>query len=180
MSVPDFTLTNGQKYQGWCQKETKQVACCQNSCPGGYNCDYSQGCVKDIQFLACPLGKCCNSGGDYMPRSCGAGVQCCAGDGVVGDCKQTCVKESITSHSSGLGISGISGDYCEGGNSIFDSILGLVGDFIPGASSITSMLSTVNGAVCPQQSQEEQSQNDNLSTGGGFGSIILSLITSFF
>ena len=89
-------MPNGITYNGWCKKETQQVKCCPSSCQTGYHCVEDTGCEPDIRIIECPSGKCCESGGNYRPKSCSSGYQCCHyGDSIVGECKQTCQPTTI-------------------------------------------------------------------------------------
>jgi len=84
-------MPNGQSYSGWCTKQTKNVACCQSSCGSGTHCEYDKGCVSDIRIIDCPVGKCCEAGGNYRTASCASGQTCChSGDPIIGDCKASC------------------------------------------------------------------------------------------
>lgn len=79
------------------QETTKQVKCCLGSCPDGFVCDYSKGCIeKPDEQDECPEGYCCS--GDhtlYFEGGCPAGVQCCwdddaSNDPELGVCKSVC------------------------------------------------------------------------------------------
>jgi len=84
-------LPNGQTYAGWCLKQIKNAACCENSCGPGTHCDYDKGCISNVQLIECPAGKCCNAGGNYRESSCSNGLTCCTtNDPIIGDCKTSC------------------------------------------------------------------------------------------
>jgi len=84
-------------YKGTCIKTTKSVPCCTDSdCPDPNNqyCDKVNGCQSKYKYSDCPIGKCCESGGNYKPKSCPSDLQCChTGDPIVGECKSSCVEQ---------------------------------------------------------------------------------------
>lgn len=180
LSTQDFTLPNGEKYGGWCKKNVKPVACCANSCPVNYHCDYNEGCVRDIHFMACPPGSCCSSGGDYKPKSCSEGYECCTSGGLVGECKSTCNFIPIDFNIGSGDIGNFVSAYCEGGNSIFGSIMDIASYFVPGLSSLTPMFDMVNDQCPEQQQAPEEASVESVAEGGGLSSLLLGLLPSLF
>ncbi len=82
-------------YSGTCVKQVRSVSQCPNECTANEYYNEDQGkCLPRITLLECPVGKCCEAGGNYKPRSCPNGLQCChTGDPIIGECKQSCTEQ---------------------------------------------------------------------------------------
>lgn len=82
-------------FKGTCNKVTRNVQCCSDTeCSSNQYCDREVGCVARFTKLPCPTDSCCIEGGDYLPRACSGGLQCCIiGSSFVGECKPTCAEE---------------------------------------------------------------------------------------
>jgi len=82
-------------YIGTCVKQTRNVLQCPSDCTVNEYYNEDQGrCLPRITLVECPIGKCCEAGGNYKPQSCPSGLQCChTGDLIVGECKSSCIEQ---------------------------------------------------------------------------------------
>ncbi len=172
ISRGSFNLPNGETYQGWCREEKKPVLCCEENCGAGYHCNYTEGCIKDIHWLACS-GDCCLSNGDYVPKECNGGLTCCTvGGSLVGECKEVC--EPIIFEE----------DYFDSCNEGFTDLLSTVRTFIPGAAVIADSIETLITQPCEEEliengepsEENPDSMFDNL---GVFGNLLSFIFTLF-
>jgi len=93
----DFSEKWGN-YAGTCTKQTKSVSQCPSDCTSDeyYNEDEGK-CKPRVVLLDCPAGKCCKSGGNYKPKDCPSGLNCCLTAGsIIGNCKAKCGEEETT------------------------------------------------------------------------------------
>ncbi len=114
-------------HSGTCEENIRAVSQCPSDCTSGEYYDDVQGqCKPRIEYIDCPAGKCCDSGGKYIPESCSSGLTCCKIDGsLVGECKISCDENN----DKGISLSGVSVEGTKktsNGFSIIATVIGLL------------------------------------------------------
>lgn len=79
-------------YAGTCTKSERNVQQCPQDCTSEEYYNEAEGTCKPLVVLIdCPYENCCKEGGDYKPKSCATGMECCAELGAtLGKCKPSC------------------------------------------------------------------------------------------